>query len=304
MPTPRTKRSALVNRTLPTTTQGAGGETAFIHAIGLAASDYAAMAAKGTGLIWSPRSDILNYGNTAVVTTASRLGVVIALGTDWIATGSMDLLRELRCAASFNQTYLDGYFSDKQLWQMANAAEATATDDVIGSLRAGRVADISIFNEVVHDAHRAVVAAEAEDVVLVMRAGEALYGDTNILASLPGIGACDPVDVCGVDKVVCLQGEIAKTYSQLQTSAGPIYPAFSCDTPNGESSCIPSRDISVNGSTVYDGDITGTDDDGDGDAKGDACDGCPSFSNPASAACPATIYDIKNGSVAIGRRPR
>ncbi|WP_437599982.1 DUF4215 domain-containing protein [Sorangium sp. So ce590] len=75
-------------------------QSAYIHGIGLTAPDYAAMAAKGTALIWSPRSNITLYGDTAVVTAAARLGVQIALGTDWIATGSMNLLRELRCASS------------------------------------------------------------------------------------------------------------------------------------------------------------------------------------------------------------
>ena len=76
------------------------------------------MAAAGTALIWSPRSNITLYGDTARVSTAARLGVEIALGTDWMPTGSMNLLRELACADSFNKTYLDGYFTDVQLWQM------------------------------------------------------------------------------------------------------------------------------------------------------------------------------------------
>ena len=38
---------------------------------------------------------------------AARLGVTIALGTDWMPTGSMNELRELACADSFNATYLD-----------------------------------------------------------------------------------------------------------------------------------------------------------------------------------------------------
>src|SRR5262249_52429131 len=103
-------------------------KTAMIHGIGLQPADYGAMAVAGTALIWSPRSNITLYGDTARVTTAARLGVEIALGTDWMPTGSMNLLRELQCADGFNQTYLDHYFTDAQLWQMvtANAAAVTA----------------------------------------------------------------------------------------------------------------------------------------------------------------------------------
>lgn len=116
-------------------------KTALIHAIGLTVADYAQMAADNTALIWSPRSNITLYGDTARVTVAARLGVEIALGTDWMPSGSMNLLRELRCADSYNQTYLDHFFTDEQLWQMvtANAASVTATDGSIGTLAQGKV---------------------------------------------------------------------------------------------------------------------------------------------------------------------
>ncbi len=39
-------------------------------------------------------------------------------------TGSMNLLRELRCADDYNATYLDHYFSDQDLWKMVTAVNA------------------------------------------------------------------------------------------------------------------------------------------------------------------------------------
>src|SRR5678816_1630167 len=127
--------------------------------------------------IWSPRSNITLYGDTARVTEAARLGVEIALGTDWMPTGSMNLLRELRCADSFNTNYLDHYFTDKQLWQMVtlNAAAVTATDDAIGLLAPGKVADITVFNAHGGKTFRSVLDAEPQDVALVVRGGKVLY---------------------------------------------------------------------------------------------------------------------------------
>src|SRR5207302_5230387 len=80
-------------------------QSAFIHSIGLTAPDYALMAGEGVALIWSPRSNVRLYGDTAMVTAAARLGVLIALGTDWTPSGSMNMLRELRCADSLNRGY-------------------------------------------------------------------------------------------------------------------------------------------------------------------------------------------------------
>ncbi|WP_437734331.1 lamin tail domain-containing protein [Sorangium sp. So ce1335] len=261
-------------------------QSAYIHGIGLTALDYAAMAVNGTGLIWSPRSNITLYGDTAVVTAAARLGVQIALGTDWIATGSMNLLRELRCAASLNATYYGGFFTDEELWTMVtgNAAAVTATDDVIGALATGKIADIAIFDGAERADHGAIVAAEPQDVVLVMRGGEVLYGDEAVVSAVRGEAACDALDVCGVSKQVCLQDEIGMTLAELQEAAGEIYPAFFCGEPEREPLCTPSRtatapvSASVNGSTVYTGEPT--DDDRDGDGIANDADNCPGVFNP------------------------
>jgi cysteine-rich repeat protein len=265
-------------------------QSAFIHSVGLNASDYALMAAEGTSVIWSPRSNVTLYGDTAIVTAAARLGVLIALGTDWMPTGSMNMLRELRCADGLNTNYYDGFFTDEELWLMAtaNAAVASATEDVIGLLAPGKVADIAIFDGATAPLHRAIIDGEPDDVVLVMRGGTTLYGDDAVVSAIPGAGSCDALDVCGRDKRVCLQGDIGMTYSALSSAVGGnAYPAFFCGTPDNEPSCAPERlptglpgvpGPSVNGSTVYDGIATATDQDGDG--IDDLDDNCPSVFNP------------------------
>lgn len=44
--------------------------------------------------------------------------------------------------------------------------------------------------------------------------------------------------------------------------------------------------------------------DNDSDGKGDACDPCQNIANPGAANCPATIYQVKNGTIAIGEAVR
>src|SRR5262249_45951679 len=158
-------------------------------------------------------SNVTLYGDTADVREAAAFGVQIALGTDWIVSGSMNMLRELRCADSLNKGYFDSAFKDADLWKMvtANAAAATATDDVIGSLEKGKIADISIFNAAKHADYRAVIDADPADVTLVMRGGKILYGDETIVAAAPASGTCDTLDVCGTSKRVCLTSELGKS---------------------------------------------------------------------------------------------
>jgi cytosine/adenosine deaminase-related metal-dependent hydrolase len=253
-------------------------QTAMIHAVGLEPEDYRLMSSAGTSMIWSPRSNITLYGDTARVTVAARLGVKIALGTDWMPTGSMNLLRELTCADSYNKTYLNSFFTDQQLWEMvtSTAAKITATDSKLGSLATGHLADIAIFAGHNTTPFRAVIAAQPQDVALVMRAGTVLYGDdasVNALAT-----GCDVIDVCGTSKRVCLTSEIGKNLATLTTAVGTIYPAFACATPMNEPSCTPRRPASVSGSTIYTGVSNATDSDGDGIP--DATDNCPSVFNP------------------------
>jgi cysteine-rich repeat protein len=257
--------------------------SAFIHAIGLLPIDYARMRAEGTTLVWSPRSNVTLYGDTAQVTVAARLGVRIALGTDWMPTGSMSLLRELRCADALNATYYGGFFSDRQLWQMATvrAAEAAAVRDAVGVLETGLVADIAVFEGAgAPNAHRAILEAGTEDVRLVVRGGRVLFGDAALVEALDAGGAtdCDALDVCGAARRVCLKADIGLTLAELEAAAAGLYPLFFCGTPANEPSCTPARPSSVGGSTVYDGKPKAGDADGDG--VPDAMDNCPDVFNP------------------------
>ena len=45
-------------------------------------------------------------------------------GTDWVQSGSMNMLRELHCAAQFSQRHWGGALTDKDLWQMATGDAA------------------------------------------------------------------------------------------------------------------------------------------------------------------------------------
>ena len=161
--------------------------TSVIHGIGMRAVDIDNMGQEGALLVWSPRSNIDLYGITAEITTYRNLGARIALGTDWTASGSMNVLRELQCADAFNRDHLGGAFSDLELWLMSTywAAVSQGADDQIGLIRQGSIADLAVFDgsalDATDTAHRAVIEAAPEDVALVLRGGRPLHGDATVV---------------------------------------------------------------------------------------------------------------------------
>ncbi len=246
---------------------------AHVHSIGLTTEDYYRMAINGTQLVWSPRSNISLYGHTAQVTAFDRFGGILSLGTDWTYSGSIHTGRELACADQLNRDHYDSYFSDRQLWEMAtvNGAISTGTEDEIGALREGLVADVAVFDGRTLKPYRSIIEAKAAGVVLVLRAGEALYGESDTLSALAE--SCESVDVCGATMAICSEREFGASYQTVIDAAAGDYAAFFCgETPDNEPTCVPSRP----------GEFTGvaTEDDTDGDGIANDADNCPRIFNP------------------------
>jgi len=248
-------------------------QTSVIHGVGMNGKDVSALKASGAVLVWSPRSNLSLYGNTAPISELSYAGVTVALGTDWLASGSMNMLRELACADSLNKTYFGGVWTDQQLFEMAtvNGAIAAGFQTQIGSLAPGMQADIAVFDGTTHAGYRALIDASSEDVRLVLRGGKVLYGEANVVGALGG-ASCAPLSVCGISRSVCIDSP-GVTLSDVEAIGASVYEIFPCRTapPPEEPTCVPYRDTYPNG-------ITGSDQDGDG--VDDSSDDCPTIFNP------------------------
>lgn len=301
-------------------------QTAIIHAIGLKAADAYLAAQNGVSVIWSPRSNIDLYGFTANVAMYSQMGINLALGTDWSASGSMNLLRELTCADEFNKNNLGGFFSDYQLWRMVtqNAAAAVKMGDVLGQIAAGRPADIAIFAADGKEPYAAVIRAKIESVALVLRGGVALHGDAALVDAMsPDGGAgCEVLADCLSGKKVCSKREFGSTISELEKTIGSPYALYFCGIPKGEPSCVPSRPGAFTGvasADDSDGDgipnatdlcpkifsairpmDKGAQADIDGDKVGDGCDPCPLTADSSNCAVPTPPVGTDAGSTDAG----
>lgn len=207
--------------------------TVIVHANGLEPEDFAAMRAApsvrldGTGdglgakLVWSPLSNLLLYGQTALVYHALGAGVVVSLGTDWSPSGSRNLLDELKIADTAlrdlrllggGRDLIPGLSAtgktgaslreaevalDKLLVEMVttNPAKTLRWTQEVGSVEAGKFADLILVTKPERPSakglpaspYRALIDATEEDVRLVLVGGEPLSGDVEVMAALkPG----------------------------------------------------------------------------------------------------------------------
>ena len=207
--------------------------TVIVHGNGLEPDDFAAMRAapsirldgtgdgRGAKLVWSPLSNLLLYGQTALVYHALQAGVVVSLGTDWSPSGSRNLLDELKIAdiALRDPRLLGGdrdlvpslsltgkteearedaeIALDRLLVEMVttNPAKTLRWTQEVGSIEPGKYADLLVIRRPDHPSaedlpnspYRNLIDATEKDVQLVLVNGEPLAGDVAVMATLkPG----------------------------------------------------------------------------------------------------------------------
>jgi 5-methylthioadenosine/S-adenosylhomocysteine deaminase len=175
-----------------------------IHGISLRASDFQVMAAAGTALVWSPRSNLELYGETANISAALAAGVEIALAPDWAITGSSNMLDELKTAAQWNRRRLGGRLTLRQLVDMVTSVPAhiAGVEDEVGTIKAGLRADLLVISGDRNDPYAAVVGANPADVQLVLIEGVPLYGNRTFMQSFWAPADLEEISLPGTPKTL------------------------------------------------------------------------------------------------------
>lgn len=210
-------------------------QVAVTHGTAFTAAEFAKMAAAGTPLIWSPRSNLELYAQTADVAAARAAGVRIALAPDWSPSGSDNLLAELRYAERFNQERLGGLLSAEELVAMATSVPAAIAGrgEELGRLEVGFFADILVLERVDPDPFRSVVASDERHVRLVAVGGVPLYGFPSWLERLGKAGDFERITLRGrvraLDTTVPAEFEYPKgtqTFAEIRQLLADAYAPF------------------------------------------------------------------------------
>ncbi|MEO5757361.1 MAG: amidohydrolase family protein [Mesorhizobium sp.] len=147
-----------------------------IHCNALKREDFDRLAGVGAGMVWSPLSNLMLYGRTADIAAAKAAGVRIGIGSDWSPTGSKNLLHELKVIWQYSQV-TGGLFSQRDIIAMAtnNAAGLLRWDRYLGSIEAGKYADLLVVRGNTGDPYASLLQADETKIDLVVVDGTPRY---------------------------------------------------------------------------------------------------------------------------------
>jgi 5-methylthioadenosine/S-adenosylhomocysteine deaminase len=139
--------------------------------------------------VWSPLSNFLLYGATTDVTAGLAGDVKLAIGCDWGPSGTKNLLGELKIAR-LTSAHLNGAFTDEQLVRMVTTipAKMMGWDTFVGSVEAGKQADLLVIGKADGDPYATLIAATETDVAAVVIGGKLRAGRPSLVdPTTPGV---------------------------------------------------------------------------------------------------------------------
>jgi 5-methylthioadenosine/S-adenosylhomocysteine deaminase len=158
-----------------------------VHCIAMSDEDIKKAANAGVSVSICPTSNMLMFNVTAKIRKMIKAGLNVTLGTDSSASGSANLLEEIR---NFRKIYRNMYGEDlapKKIFEMVtiNSAKAFWMQDQIGSLEDGKLADIMVLKAKSDDPYENLAGASMEDIELLVLAGKPIYGEMRFLDIFP-----------------------------------------------------------------------------------------------------------------------
>lgn len=199
-----------------------------IHGIHVTELDIEHMARTGCSFVYTPSSESIRGGGISPFANAARAGVNVALGTDGpMVDYSVDMVEQMKvCAMMQHVRHLDPTrMPVERCLEMAtiNAAKALGMDREIGSIEAGKRADIAIFDmnkPYVGVLHRPlsnfVSAGKGSDARFVLVDGRVVYREGRFANLADGAGVIAEAEQVGrmlIDKAG-LGGRLAPAWRQ------------------------------------------------------------------------------------------
>jgi cytosine/adenosine deaminase-related metal-dependent hydrolase len=176
-----------------------------VHCIGFSNEDIKKVSRAGASVSWCGFSNMFMYNVTCKIRRMIQEKVNVTIGTDSSATGSANLLAEMKYDREIYRKIYGEDLSARMMFEMVtvNAARAFWMQDRIGVLEEGKLGDILVLKAGKEDPYENLLAAEMKDIELLILAGRPIYGEMRF------------VDVLG--------GKLPKSYTQITVGERPMF---------------------------------------------------------------------------------
>jgi cytosine/adenosine deaminase-related metal-dependent hydrolase len=194
----------------------------FIHCIGFSDADIAKVSKAQASVSWCAASNMLMFNVTAKIRKMLKAGVNVTIGTDSSATGSYNILEEIRYARKLYQNMYGEDLPAKTLFQMvtSNAARAFWLDKKLGTLEEGKFGDILVLRGTMDDPFENFAAASMEDIELLILEGKPVYGENRFIELFGGALPAGYTEITVGGRPMFVLGDPALLYRTVRQKVG------------------------------------------------------------------------------------
>ncbi|MDR0494325.1 MAG: amidohydrolase family protein [Treponema sp.] len=194
----------------------------FVHCISFDDDDIQKAARAKASVSWCGRSNMFMFNVTARVRDLLKAGVNVTIGTDSSATGSFNLLTEIKYDRELYRSLYGDDLPAQTMFEMMtrNAARAFWMLDRTGTLDEGKWADILVLKTTSDDPYENLVNAGMNDIELLVLEGAPIYGETRFLDIFGGKlpAAYTQIEVGG--RAMFVKGDPAGLYAETRRKIG------------------------------------------------------------------------------------
>ena len=194
----------------------------FIHCISFSDDDILKVAKAGASVSWCGFSNMFMFNVTAKVRKMIKAGVNVTIGTDSSATGSANLLEEIKFDRELYRNLYGEDLPAKKIFEMVtiNSAKAFWMQDKIGSLEEGKLGDILVMKAKNDCPYENLVNAGMKDIELLILAGTPIYGDMRFIDIFNGKLPEGYTQIKTGGKTMFVKGDPSGLYSEVRQRVG------------------------------------------------------------------------------------
>jgi cytosine/adenosine deaminase-related metal-dependent hydrolase len=193
-----------------------------VHCIGFSDEDIQKTAKAGASVSWCGHSNMFMFNVTAKVRKMLKAGVNVTIGTDSSASGSANLLAEIKYDRELYRKLYGEDIPAKKIFEMItiNSAKAFWMQDRIGSLEEGKLGDILLLKANNEDPYENLINATMKDIELLVLAGKPVYGEQRFLDIFNGKFPGGYTQVKVGKRPMFVKGNPAGLYNEVRRKVG------------------------------------------------------------------------------------